>query len=259
MTPTISANIPVTVPTTTLARIRSSSMLGNTGGNNGFLDSPGRSLLPGDDPQWSLCGPRTNSRSAPTGVASTAATSRNATRWYEFQNLTTTPTLVQSGTVFDNAATRAAARQYWIPSVIVTGQGHAVVAFSMAGTPSARRRRIPAGFPAMRSAPWPARPARGVVTFGTTTANYNPPSDPGGASGRRWGDYSFTVVDPLDDMSVWTIQEYNQASNSYAVRVGQLLAPPPATPTCSGTPISFAGRHWQRGDQRHVECGFRIL
>lgn len=28
-------------------------------------------------------------------------------------------------------------------------------------------------------------------------------------SGRvRWGDYSATVVDPLDDLTFWTIQEY---------------------------------------------------
>ncbi len=79
------------------------------------------------------------------------------------------------------------------------------------------------------------------MTYGTTTSNYNPPADPGGAAGRRWGDYSFTVVDPIDDMSVWTIQEYNQASNSYAVRVGCLTAPLPATPTCSGSPIIFTG------------------
>lgn len=42
-------------------------------------------------------------------------------------------------------------------------------------------------------------------------------------------------------MTVWTIQEYNQALNSYAVRIGKLLAPPPATPTCSGSPITFTG------------------
>ncbi len=74
-----------------------------------------------------------NFRVSAAGVANTAAASRNATRWYEFQNLTTTPTVVQSGTVFDNAATRAAARQYWIPSVVVTGQGHAVLGYTMAG------------------------------------------------------------------------------------------------------------------------------
>jgi hypothetical protein len=73
-------------------------------------------------------------------------------------------------------------------------------------------------------------PTVAATTFGTTTANYNPPSDPGGASGRRWGDYSFTVVDPLDDMTVWTAQEFNQASNSYGLRVAKILAPLPATP-----------------------------
>src|SRR6185295_1428928 len=48
-------------------------------------------------------------------------------------------------------------------------------------------------------------------------------------------------VDPLDEMTVWTIQEYNQALNLYAVRVGRLAAPPPATPTCSGSPVVFTG------------------
>ena len=62
-------------------------------------------------------------------------------------------------------------------------------------------------------------PTTAAVTFGTTGGNYNPPSDPGGPSGRRWGDYSYTMVDPLDDMTVWTIQEYNPVLNSYAVEV----------------------------------------
>ena len=42
------------------------------------------------------------------------------------------------------------------------------------------------------------------------------------------------VVDPLDDMTVWTIQEYNQASNSYAVRVGRLVLKEPNGPEHSG-------------------------
>src|SRR5260221_14296579 len=28
------------------------------------------------------------------------------------------------------------------------------------------------------------------------------------AGRRRWGDYSFTSVDPVDDMTVWTTQEF---------------------------------------------------
>ena len=79
-------------------------------------------------------------------------------------------------------------------------------------------------------------PTTSAVNIGTSTSNYNPPSDPGGASGRRWGDYSFTMVDPIDDMTVWTIQEYNQASNSYAVQVAKLVPPPPATPSSTDHP-----------------------
>jgi len=166
-------------------------------------------------------------------------------RWYEFQNLTATPSLVQSGTVYDSASTRAAALQYWIPSIAATGQGHAVLGFSLAGTPSGATPAYVGRLAGDTLGTMVAPPTSGAVQFGTTTANYNPPSDPGSAAGRRWGDYSFTVVDPIDDMSVWTIQEYNQASNNYSVRVSKLLAPPPATPTCTaGSPIAFAsGTH----------------
>src|SRR5262249_32630903 len=38
-------------------------------------------------------------------------------------------------------------------------------------------------------------------------------------------------VDPNDNQTFWTFQEYANASNSWAVRVVQLKAPPPATPS----------------------------
>jgi uncharacterized repeat protein (TIGR01451 family) len=243
LTPTISANIAVAVPTTTLSgtqAIRLVQHAGNTGGNNGLFDTIDDrfyQVMIRNGRMWSAH----NFTVSAAGVASTAAQSRNGARWYEFQNLTTTPTLVQSGTVFDNAATRVAARQYWIPSVVVTGQGHAVLGATMAGTPVGATPAFVGRLAGDTLGLMVGPPTTPAVTFGTTTANYNPPTDPGGSSGRRWGDYSFTVVDPLDDMTVWTIQEYNQALNSYAVRVGRLLAPPPATPTCSGSPIAFAG------------------
>src|SRR4029079_5513794 len=100
LTPTISGNISVTVPTTTSPnRVEHA---GNTGGANGGLDSlddPLSQSMIRNSRLWTAHTFRVNT----TGVASTVAASRNATRWYEFQNLTTTPTLVQSGTVFDNA------------------------------------------------------------------------------------------------------------------------------------------------------------
>src|SRR6185369_5970633 len=150
-------------------------------------------------------------------------------------------TVVQSGTVFDSAATLAAARQYWIPSVVVTGQGHAVIGMSMAGTPIGATPAFVGRLAGDTLSTMTGPPTVAAGTFGTTTANYNPASDTGSSTGRRWGDYSFTVVDPLDDMTVWTVQEYNQASNSYAVRIGRLVAPPPVTPTTAAPASAVAG------------------
>jgi hypothetical protein len=235
-TPTISANITLTVPTT--GNTNPVEHAGNTGGNNGRLDSLDDRLFAAmirNGRLWTAH----NMRVSAAGMASTAAQSRKAARWYELQNLATTPTLVQSGTVYDNAATLAAALQYWIPSVTVTGQGHAVIGFSQAGTPLGATPAYAGRLAGDTLGTMAGPPTVAAVQYGITSANYNPPSDPGGAAGRRWGDYSFTVVDPLDDMTVWTVQEYNQAANNYAVRVGKLLAPPPATPTCSGSPIPF--------------------
>lgn len=235
LTPTISANISVTVPTTTTPNTVEHA--GNTGGTNGKLDSLDDRFFQAMIRNGHLWAAH-NFRVSTAGVANTAAQSRNASRWYEFDNLATTPTVLQSGTVFDNVATRAASRQYFIPTIVATGQDHAVLGFTMAGVVGATPAyvgRLSGDTLGTMTGP----PTTSVVSFGTTTANYNPPSDPGGTGGRRWGDYSFTVVDPLDDMSVWTIQEYNQALNSYAVRVAQLKAPPPATPNCSATPINF--------------------
>jgi hypothetical protein len=237
-TPTISANINVTVPTT--GATNPVEHAGNTGGTNGRLDSLDDRLFAAmirGGHLWTAH----NLRVSPAGVANTGTTARKASRWYDFQNLTTTPTLNQSGTVYDSAATLAAALQYWIPSITATGQGHAVLGFSVAGTPSGATPGFVGRLAGDPLGTMTGPPTSSSVFYGVTSTNYNPPSDPGGASGRRWGDYSFTVVDPLDDMTVWTIQEYNQALNSYAVRIGKLLAPPPATPTCSASPIAFAG------------------
>lgn len=228
--PTISANISLTVPTTTFPN--PAQHLGNTGGTNGRLDTLDDRLFQAmirNGRLWTAHNIRVNS----AGVGNTGAEARNGSRWYEIQDLATTPTIVQSGTVFDNAATLVASRHYTIPSVVVTGQGHAVLGATMTGTPVGATPVFVSRLSSEASGTMVGPPTTPAVTFGTTTANYNPPGDTGGSSGRRWGDYSATVVDPLDDMTVWTTQHYNHALNSYAVRAGRLLAPPPATPVAN--------------------------
>lgn len=51
------------------------------------------------------------------------------------------------------------------------------------------------------------------------------------SSVKRWGDYSYTSVDPNDDMTMWTLQEYVAADNRWAIRLVKLRPPPPATIT----------------------------
>jgi hypothetical protein len=231
-TPTISADILITVSATSFPI--TVDHLGDTGGTNGNLDAL-------DDRLYSalIRGGRLwtahNLAVTAAGVASNSSTARrNGVRWYELNvpPTTGTPTVVQSGTIFDTASTVAAARQYWIPTVGLSGQGHAAFGYSTAGTPF----RIDAATNGrLRTDTLGTAQAVNIYTASSTA--YNPPSDPGSTSGRRWGDYSFVSLDPQDDMTMWTIQEFCSSTNNYGVRVAKLAAPPPASPS-SASPIS---------------------
>jgi len=221
--PTISGNLSLTVPTTTFpARI---PHLGNTGGTNGQLAGLDDRLFAAiirNGRLWTAHNFRVNT----SGVASTAAGNRVAIRWYEINMVPATPALVQSGTVFDNTATNP--RQYWIPSITVSGQGHAALGASVAGTTFAANaftigRLSGDALGTMQGSPG------SLAGYTSSSAAYNPPLDPGGANGRLWGETSFTSVDPLDDMTIWTINQYCDSTNSYGLRVAKLLAPPPAS------------------------------
>lgn len=162
-----------------------------------------------------------------SGVASGSG-NRDAARWYELNVPVAvgTPTFVQSGTIFDPAVTNP--RYFWIPSVMVSGQGHAAFGFSSAGL----NDRVNASTNG-RLIGDTLGTTQAINTYTASSTAYNPPSDPG--PGRRWGDYTYTSLDPQDDMTMWTIQEFCDATNSYGVRVAKLVAPPPATPLSAVT------------------------
>lgn len=223
--PTISANISIAAPLTTRFPVLVPH-LGNTGGTGGRLDALDDRLFSAmvrNGRLWTAHNIGVNN----TGVAG-ATNNRNAARWYEIQNLDTAPSVVQSGTLFDNNATNDAnQRNYWIPTIAVSGQGHAVLGTSIAGTNErinafVTGRQSGDALGTMREGPGGA----GIPGYTSSSTAYNPPGDPGGPR-RRWGDYSATVVDPLDDMTMWTFQEYSNATNTYGVGGVRLIAPPP--------------------------------
>ncbi len=231
-TPTMSANISITVSSTRFPiTVRH---LGNTGGTNGQLDALDDRLFAAHLRNGRLWTAH-NIGVIDTGVAPpSGSVNRDASRWYELQNLTSTPSVVQSGTLFTPGSPGSFdERNYWIPTVVVSGQGHMALGCSIAGT----NERINAATVG-RLAGDPLGTLQAPVAYTTSTTAYNPPGDPGDpAFGRRWGDYSYTSLDPCDDMTMWTIQEFCDATNSYGVRIVQLLAPPPATPA-SASPSS---------------------
>ncbi len=235
-TPTISANILVSLPATTSFPI-SVPHLGNTGGVNGQLDGLDDRLLAAhirNGRLWTAHNIAVDS----TGVAATSgAGRRNAVRWYEFivPAGSGTPTVNQSGTIFDSAASNP--KFHWMPSVMVSGQGHAAFGFSVAGN----NDHINAGTNG-RLAGDTLGTQGSVALYTNSTTAYNPPGDAGGPLGRRWGDYSFTSVDPQDDMTMWTIQEFCDGTNTWGVQAAKLLAPPPATPASSNPPSVASGQ-----------------
>lgn len=170
-----------------------------------------------------------NSKVNSSGVAS-GTMDRNASRWYQIGSLNTaTPVLLQSGTLFDNAASNP--RGFWNSSIAVSGQGHMVLGSSTAGA-AARADVAIAGR-------YSSDVAGTLQTYQLATASstaYNVQA----VDGQRWGDYSQTVVDPNDNMTMWTFQEYCDATNSWGMRVVQLIAPAPP-PTASLTPLPVVG------------------
>lgn len=225
-TPSISAGMDITVPTT--ANPISVAAQGSTNP----LDSIGTRLLAahlrknkntGISSLWTAHGIQVNS----SGVGS-AVGGRDGSRWYEIRNLTTTPTLFQSGTLFDSAASNP--RSFWMPSVAGSGQGHMALGCSFASVNDFTSISVAGRL----SGDTLGTTQTFTVAQAGTLAYNDLVTNP-----QRWGDFSQTVVDPNDDMTMWTLQEYcnNSGQAGWAVRVTQLIAPPPATPASSSSSV----------------------
>ncbi len=129
--------------------------------------------------------------------------------WYEFD--VATMTLRQSGLLLDPA------RQYYYPSLMVNDEGDVVMAFS-GSSPSeyigawitGRRATDP---PGEMAPPRQLQPGAAPYTR----------LDPSGLN--RWGDYSYTTLDPSDQCSFYTVQEYVHANNVWGTVIGRAVYP----------------------------------
>lgn len=224
-TPSISSNLEITVPVTTspMPQVsKGSSVPLDAIDDRLFAAEIRRNKNSGLVSLWTA-----HTIEVTSGGVGSSSGGRNGSRWYEIIDVNSTPTLRQSGTLYSTATTNPLG--YWMPSVAMSGQGHMALGSSYAGL---------ADFAGIAVAGRTANDVLGTTQAATltqvSTSAYNAES----GESQRWGDYSQTVVDPTDDMTMWTFQEYTNALDSWGLRAIQLLAPPPALPA-SATPSSI--------------------
>ncbi|HKP11437.1 MAG TPA: IPT/TIG domain-containing protein, partial [Blastocatellia bacterium] len=118
---------------------------------------------------------------------------RSAIQWWQ---LSTTGAVQQRGRIDDPSGTV----YYSYPSIAVNSRNDAVIGYS----------RFSSSFYAgsaysIRAASDPANTLRDVAALKNGEAPYNKTN---GGTKNKWGDFSATVVDPANDVDVWTLQEY---------------------------------------------------
>jgi hypothetical protein len=216
-TPSISANIQLTVPTT--ASPINPPASGSTT-NPDVVDDRlfqariQRDRTSGQDYLWTAHTIQVNASGVGNGTGG-----RDGSRWYQIGSLTTTPSLVQSGTLFDSAATNP--MNYWSASCIASGQGH--MAIGCSASSAVQFISAQAGGRLLSDPAGSTQSPTVLIAGGSAYTQ-------AGSGRNRWGDYSATMVDPVDDQTIWTFQEYADAGgNVWATRATKLLAPPPAS------------------------------
>ena len=157
---------------------------------------------------------------------------RTGCGWMELSLSGTSASLRQEGFVYDTA--QSGPTYYYYPAVMVSGQGHVALGFS--GSSSSQ---YISAYTCGRLAGDTLGTMGAVAQLQAGLASYTLKYS--GAL-NRWGDYSYTSLDPNDDMTFWTIQEYaGTPANNWSTWIARLRAP---APTLNATTASGArGAH----------------
>jgi hypothetical protein len=147
----------------------------------------------------------------------TTAPNRSAIQWWEID---TSGNVLQRGVI--DSPDHSHFRSY--PSIAVNQYDDALVGYARFSS-----TEFAGGFYSFRSHLDPGSVLEAETTLRAGDATY---VKTGGGTSNRWGDYSNTSVDPIDDTSFWTIQEYAAAPSSHwSTWWGQV--------TLFGTPAGF--------------------
>jgi hypothetical protein len=130
---------------------------------------------------------------------------RTACEWLQFKISGTSLSYVDSGRVLDSSASNPIF--YYYPSVMVNAFGDVVMGFTGSGNNV-----------------YPSAYFAGKLAYDTSSTAFQTayslnagtgPNEAGSNSPQRWGDYSYTTLDPNDGLSFWTIQQYGKGSSTH--------------------------------------------
>ena len=152
-----------------------------------------------------------------THTVSDNTNAKTEVAWYQIDPAAASPSFpggapVQQGRISDPT------RFYYYPSTAVNAGGEAGIGFSG----SSATEYVGAYYTA-RAATDTSGTMRGIATL---TSGLAPYFKEFGGGGNRWGDYSATCVDPTDDRTFWTLQEYaGTPANTWATWWGSFRLP----------------------------------
>ncbi|MEW6249688.1 MAG: hypothetical protein AB1716_03515, partial [Planctomycetota bacterium] len=132
--------------------------------------------------------------------------SRAGCRWYELNPIARS--VVQWGNVADPVL------HFFFPSLMVNSRGDVVMGFT-----GSSGSQYPGCYYTGRRASDPPGEMAPPVQYQAGQAAYNLLDTYGR---NRWGDYSYTTLDPVDSVSLWTIQEYVHGTNIWGTYVARL-------------------------------------
>ncbi|MBU0638128.1 MAG: hypothetical protein KKB50_04625 [Planctomycetes bacterium] len=158
-----------------------------------------------------------------------SANGRAGCRWYEVD--VDSMSLIQSGTVADGAL------YYFFPSIMVNQDGDVAMGFT-----GSKSDQYAACYFTGRRATDPLGEMAPPEMYKEGTG---PQNNVDGYGRNRWGDYSYTTLDPVDQRTFWSIQEYGHSDDIWGTYIAVLTTgatPPHASDvevaTDVGTPVT---------------------
>lgn len=211
--PMLSTLIPVSIPTTvpppinvpqkgTTVKVTPNPFLSRAHVRNESLYTAQTALLNSDG------------LSTPTG-------DRDGCRWFKIHvdvKKPQIPYLDQTGLLYSRNPDLNEARFYFLPAVMTNGLNNMVIGANTAGT----NHFVDASFAVRYAGEAPSKLHKQLITHSNSPFTLFGPRLP-----AFWGQYANASIDPSDNMSIWSIQEYALASNNWGVQVCRIPAAPP--------------------------------